>query len=185
MFRNAKLLEPDRSGLFIIDIQEKLLKAMFNKDELIKNCEKLIKGCTILELSVFLTEQNPESLGKTSKVIKKAIGEVEPIEKSTFSCCGIDGFINTVRSHKLDQIILCGIESHVCVWQSAMDFISNDFQVVVAKDCTSSRNETDYQNALQRMLQEGIAVDSTEMILFEMLKSFDTDTFKKILELIK
>jgi len=185
MFRNAKLLEPDRSGLFIIDLQSKLLKAMFNKDELIENCQKLIKGCILLELPVFLTEQNPEGLGKTSKVIKNAIGEAEPIEKSTFSCSGIDGFINKVRSHKLDQIILCGIESHVCVWQSAMDFLSSDFQVVVAKDCTSSRRQTDYQNALQRMAQEGIAVDSTEMILFEMIKSHDTDVFKKILELIK
>ncbi len=185
MFRNSTLLEPDRSGLFIIDIQEKLLKTMFNKDELIKNCEKLIKGCTILKIPVFLTEQNPEGLGKTSKIIKKSIGEIEPIEKSTFSCCGIDGFINKVRSHKLNQIILCGIESHVCIWQSAMDFLSNDFQVVVAKDCISSRKETDYQNALQRMVQEGIAVDSTEMIFFEMVKRYSSDFFKEILELIK
>jgi len=185
MLRNSKLLKKDRTGLIIIDIQKKLLKAMINKNELVENCEKLIKGCKILNLPLFLTEQNPESLGETSEVIKKAVGKVKAIQKKSFSCCGIDGFINKIRTAKLNQLILCGIESHVCIWQSAMDFKSDDFQVVVAKDCVSSRKESDFINALQRMSQEGIAVNSTEMIFFELLKNCDDDAFKKILKLIK
>lgn len=185
MLRNSRLLEKEHTGLIVIDIQTKLLKAMQHKDEMTKNCKKLIQGCKILKVPIFLTEQNPKGLGKTSTPVKKAIGEAEPVEKTSFSCAGIAGFVNQLRSKMLDQLILCGIESHVCIWQSAMDLISSGFQVTVAGDCISSRKQEDLDHAVHQMRQEKIAVCSTEMILFELLETSDNDAFKEILTLIK
>ena len=185
MVRNSRLLEKEHTGLIIIDMQTKLLKAMLHKDEMMENCKKLMAGCKILKVPIFLTEQNPKGLGKTSAALKKVMGEIEPWEKTSYSCAGIEGFVRQLRTQKLDQLILTGIESHVCIWQSALDLLNTGFQVTVAQDCISSRKQEDFDIALKGMQQEGIALKSTEMILFELLKTCNDEGFKKILALIK
>lgn len=185
MIRNSKLLDKNRSGLIVIDMQKKLLKVMNNNDDLIANTVKLISGFKIFKIPILLTEQNPEALGETATPLKKILGKKNVKQKDTFSCCGIDGFIHHIRSMKLDQLVICGIECHICVLQTAMDLLSEDFQVSVVMDCTSSRKESDYRNSLERMSKEGISVTTYESVLFEFLKDSQCDEFKKIADLIK
>lgn len=185
MSRNPLLLQQSRSGLLVIDIQEKLYAAMANKELFLKNAIILIKSFQILERPVFLTEQYPEGLGTTLKQIKKLLSDTEVKEKLHFSCDTLKGLTNTFRTKKIDQIILCGIEAHICVWQTAMDLTCQGFSVTVARDAISSRNETDMITVLKRMTNHGIHVSTTEMILFELMEKAGTDLFKAITKLVK
>ena len=185
MSRNTILLDRNRVGLLVIDIQQKLLKVMAHQDQVVENTVKLIKGFKIFQSPIFVTEQYPEGIGKTATPIKKVLGDVEIQEKLTFSCCGVEGLIHSLRSKKIDQLVLCGIETHICVWQTAMDLIDQGFMVDVVKDAVSSRKDVDYETALARMLHHGIDVVTTEMVLFEILERAGTDEFKEIAKLIK
>lgn len=185
MSRNPILLDRKRAALFVVDIQTKILAVMAQPELVVENTVKLIKGFKILELPIFATEQYPEGIGKTVAPIKRNLKGIEIRQKLTFSCCGIDGLIHSIRSQKIDQIVLCGIESHVCVWQTAMDLLHEGFSVFVVRDALSSRSETDYEAALSRMAYQGIGVTTTEMVLFELLYEAGTDEFTKVSKLIK
>ncbi|OVE78790.1 hypothetical protein BVY01_04400, partial [bacterium I07] len=138
-----------------------------------------------MDLPVFATEQYPEGLGATDLKIHKALGDIEISTKLSYSCCGINSFKAQLRAQKIDQLVICGIESHVCVWQTAMDLSDDGFQVEVAVDATASRKNTDHENALKRMTQAGIMTTTVEMALFELLEVAEGDVFKKVLKLIK
>lgn len=185
MATNLKLLEKNRAGLLVIDMQKKLLKTMQHPDLLVENVLKLIEGFKVFNQPIFLTEQNPEKLGKTDTTIKKALKNIEVQEKWSFSCCGIKGFPHLLRTHQISQTVLCGIESHICVWQTAMDLSYDQFEVVVAGDAVSSRKEIDKTTILNRMLANSIQVSTVETILFELLKQAETDELDKISEIIK
>ena len=185
MSRNLLLLDQTRAGLLVVDIQEKILAVMENPKQVVENAVKLIKGFQILERPIYVTEQYPEGLGSTVDPVKKALGEYEAMEKLTFSCCGIDDFSHTIRSQKIDQLVVCGIEAHVCVWQTAMDLLADRFHVSVVRDATSSRKAEDGKSALAQMESQGVHVTTTEMVLFELLRKAGTDHFKKISKLIK
>lgn len=185
MSRHPMLLEKKRTGLLVIDIQEKILAVMDQPERVVENTVKLIKGFKILQLPIFVTEQYPQGLGETVAPIKEVLGEVEIKEKLSFSCCGIEGFTRSLRSQKIDQVVLCGIENHVCIWQTAMDLVHEDFVVAVVRDGVSSRNTIDCEAALNRMIYQGINVTTTEMVFFELLREAGTDEFKEVAELIK
>jgi nicotinamidase-related amidase len=185
MAKNVTLLDKNRTGLIVIDIQKKLIKKMQDPELLVANACKLIEGFKILERPIFLTEQNPKGLGKTETAVKKALKNVEVIEKMSFSCCGVKGFVNNLCKQKINQIVLCGIEAHVCIWQTALDLLANNFQVVVVKDGVSSRNDLDKETLLNQMRINHIQVSTTETVLFELLKSAESEAFEKISELIK
>ena len=185
MSRHPLLLDRGRSGLLVVDIQEKILAVMADPERVVENTIKLIQGCTILEVPVFVTEQYPDGLGQTVAPVKEAVGEVEMRGKLSFSCCGIEGLSRSLRSQKVEQVVVCGIESHVCVWQTAMDLIHEDFLVYVVRDAVSSRKEVDCETALDRMAFHGIGVTTTEMVLFELLEKAGTEAFKQVAKLIK
>jgi len=185
MSRNPLLLDRKRAGLLVIDVQEKLLAVMAEPERVVENTIKLIKGFQILERPIFVTEQYPEGVGKTVAPIKKALKDVHIHEKITFSCIGMEGLVHTVWSQKIDQVVLCGIESHVCVWQTAVDLLYQGFTVAVVRDAVSSRKEIDCETALHRMASQGIALVTVEMVLFELLERAGTDAFKKVMKLIK
>ena len=185
MSRSQVLLNRKNTGLIVIDVQEKLVPAIHNNKEVIGNCVKLIEGFKALDLPVFVTEQYPEGIGKTVKSIHNALGDIAVKEKMIFSCMGIEGFALELRKARLDYIVLCGIETHVCLWQSSMDLLNDGFNVTVASDCVSSRKESDRITALTRMAQNGVQVASCEMILFELLEKSGDEEFKKILSIIK
>ena len=171
--------------LVIIDIQEKLFRVIHEKENLSANTVKLVKGIRSLAIPVILTEQYPDGLGPTLSEISSLIPEIEPVTKFDFSCCKEESFLSKLDELKRNQIILCGIETHICVYQTAIDLTDMGYEVKIAVDCVSSRTPVNRGNALSRMELEGIMPTSTEMILFELLGTAKNDKFKEISTIIK
>jgi hypothetical protein len=146
---------------------------------------KLIKGFKVMGLPVYYTEQYPKGLGPTAKIILEELGEIKPFDKMSFSCSGASDLFNEFKKKNLSQIVVCGIEAHVCVQQTVLDLIENGFQVNIAADAVSSRKEMDYRTALERMRDYGAEITTTESILFELLNVCGTAQFKEISKLVK
>lgn len=171
--------------MLVIDIQEKILPVIYEKERVIENTLKLIKGFKVLNSPIYFTEQYPKGLGATESRIKMELGESNAIPKMSFSCSGAGNLFRELKEKNIRQLVLCGIESHVCVIQTALDLLSNDFQVHIAADAISSRRKFDYEIALRRMESCGIDVTLTESVLFEMLNVCGTEEFKLISKLVK
>jgi nicotinamidase-related amidase len=185
MKRFSKLLLTDKTGLLIIDIQQRILPVILNHQQVVDNTLKLIKGFKILGLPVFYTEQYPKGLGNTTSEIKEELKDIKPFEKMTFSCGGAENLFDEFKKKNLTQIVVVGIESHVCVQQTVLDLLENEFQVNIAADAVSSRKEIDYIIALQRMRTYGAEITTTESVLFELLNVCGTDVFRQISKLVK
>jgi len=183
--RFNKLLKPETTALLVIDIQERIIPVINNHQSVIDNTVKLIKGFNILGLPIFFTEQYPKGLGPTIKTISDELKEIKPFEKMTFSCSGAVNLIQELKSKNLIQIVVCGIEAHVCVLQTVLDLIENGFQINLAADAVSSRKEIDYKIALERMQQRGAEITTAESILFELLNVCGTPQFKEISRIVK
>lgn len=182
--RNNKILEREKTALLIIDIQERILPVINEIENVILNTLKLINGFKIMNVPIYFTEQYPKGLGTTERRIKEAL-DGEAIQKMSFSCSGAGNLFNELEDKKISQVVVCGIESHVCVQQTVLDLIANGFQVNVAADAVSSRRKFDYEIALQRMRANGAEITTTESILFELLKVCGTDEFKAVSKLVK
>lgn len=185
MKRNAVILQREKTALLIIDVQEKILPVMLNRENLVSNIEKLVNGFKVLNIPIFFTEQYPKGLGPTTPELVKLLEGSEAISKMSFSCFGVGELFTTLKEKKLPQVVVCGIESHVCVQQTVLDLLVNDFQVNLAADAVSSRKTIDYEIALQRMNEHGAEITTTESILFELLNVCGTDEFRTISKLVK
>jgi nicotinamidase-related amidase len=174
-----------RSGLVVVDIQERLLPAIFEKERVAQNAARLIQGATILQVPIFATEQYRKGLGPTVPEVAAAIPGFAPMEKLTFSACGAAGFIPALEGEKVCDAILCGIEAHVCVMQTCLELLEKSFRVFVVADAISSRTPENYRLGLDRMRAAGAVIASTEMVLFELLEQAGTAEFKQILTLVK
>jgi len=179
------LFDIENSVLVIVDVQEKLTNVMYEKEALRQEFVKLIKGTKVLEVPIVLTEQNPEGLGATIAEVKALLPDLEPIYKMSFSCLGEEEFPKRLKDLGRKQVILTGIETHVCVYQTAMDLVDACYDVQVVADCVSSRTLANKQIALDKMRKAGIDVTSTEIILFELLKAADSPIFREISSIIK
>jgi nicotinamidase-related amidase len=178
-------LERTHAALTAVDLQERLLPAIFERERVIQNSARLIRGAAILRVPVLATEQYPKGLGKTVPEIRDALAGVVPIEKTAFSACGATGFVEALKSKQISSVLLYGVEAHVCVCQTCLDLLEAGFHVFVAADAVSSRTKENYQIGLQRMRDAGAVIVSTEMALFELLGSAGAEEFKKVLELVK
>mgnify|MGYP000342016265 CR=1 FL=1 len=185
MKKNSKILNRSKSALLVIDIQERILPVIFEHERVINNSIKLIKGFKTLDLPVYYTEQYPKGLGPTAALVKEALEDAKAIEKMSFSCSGAPGLFDELKNKNIEQVVLCGVESHVCVMQTALDLLANDFHVHVAADAVSSRREFDFKIALNRMQSNGAEITLTESVLFELLEVCGTDSFKAISRLVK
>jgi nicotinamidase-related amidase len=170
--------------LLIIDIQSRIIDAMRNKELLIENALKLIKGMKVLNVPIYHTEQYPKGLGETITEIKGELNS-EAVHKMTFSCSGAGELFRELINKNISQVIVCGVESHVCVQQTVLDLISNGFQVNVAADAVTSRKKIDYELALNRMQFNGAEITSTESILLEVLDICGTPGFKEVIKIVK
>jgi len=179
------MLTIENSLLVVIDIQESLARVMHEKDALFENLQKLIRGAGILNIPMIVTEQVPEKLGATIPEISPLLDTVTPISKSSFSCCGEDRFMRELEGMKRGQLLITGIESHVCVYQTTADLIRMGYEVHVVTDCISSRTEENRALGIERMRDEGARSTSTEMALFELLKIAGGDRFREISRLVK
>jgi len=183
--RHQRIIQKENCALLVIDIQEKILPVINDSERIISNTLKLINGFKIMNVPVFLTEQYPQGLGRTDSRILSALPDINPIEKKTFSCYGAKEFVDKLKENNITRVALCGIESHVCVIQTALDLIANDFQVFIAADAVSSRKLFDFEMSLRRMGANGAEISLTESILFEMMNQCGTDEFRAVSKLVK
>ena len=183
--RFDKLLTTDKTALLIIDIQERIIHVINEYELVIENTIKLIKGFKALGVPIYHTEQYSKGLGPTVQSIQTELNENEAIQKLSFSCSGAGELFDDLKKKQISQVVVCGVESHVCVQQTVLDLLANDFQVNVAADAVSSRRVIDYDIALSRMRQHGAEVTTTESILFELLNVCGTEVFKKVSKIVK
>jgi nicotinamidase-related amidase len=171
-------------GLLVIDMQEKFKPVIPGIEDITDNISKLIKGFSVYGLPIMFTEQYPKGLGSTFPKIKEMLEE-KPIEKMEFSCFKNKEFKEKIRSMGIDQLLICGIEAHVCVLQTALDAIAEGFEVFLVEDAVSSRKEMDKKTAVERAAQSGVYRVSTEMIIFQLMERAGSEEFKEIQEIIK
>ena len=173
------------SILVVIDMQEKLLPHMKQSELLLKNTKILVEGANILGVPVVFTQQYTKGLGETVPEIQSIPQKFEFIEKTSFSCYKNADFESTLSKLGCKNVIIAGIEAHVCVLQTVLDLIENGYHPVVVRDCVSSRKDFDLQTAFDRMAREGVLFTSYEAILFEMLGNAKDPSFKAISTLVK
>jgi nicotinamidase-related amidase len=169
----------------IIDIQERLFPAMLEKEKLLKNCLTLIQGLAELNVPQVITQQYTKGLGETLEELKTAIPNFESIEKRDFSCCDEPVVAEKLKELNAKNIIISGIESHVCVLQTAVDLKDAGFNPIVVMDCVSSRTKENIELAKERFRFEGIMMVSYESILFELTRSSTDPAFRAISKLVK
>ena len=179
------MLEIKNCCLAVVDVQGKLAQLMHGKDALFKNIQVLVQAANILDIPILWCQQVPDALGPTVPEIAQLLTDIEPINKSVFSCCGADQFIGKLNESSRNQVLLCGIEAHICVYQTAADLLVKGFEVSVVADAVSSRTVDNKQIALNRLAAEGASITSVEMALFELLRTAEHPKFRQIAKLIK
>lgn len=179
------MLQINNTILTIIDIQGNLAHAMHGKESLFKNVKQLIKGFTLLEIPMLLTEQNPERLGPTLPEITENLSGVTPIPKMCFSCCNEKSYMDALVESGRKQVLIAGIESHICVYQTAIDLMEKGYEVQIVTDAVASRVFENKKLALKILMVMGIRMTGVEMSLFELMKTAEHEKFKKIVSLIK
>jgi nicotinamidase-related amidase len=173
------------AGLVVVDLQERLLPSIFEPQRVTQNAVRLARGAAVLGIPIVVTEQYRKGLGPTVPEVAAAIAGFAPIEKLAFSACGAQGFVRALRDQQLSSVLLCGIETHVCVAQSCLDLLDLGLRVFVAADAVSSRTAENLRLGLDRMRDAGAVIVSTEMALFEWLGQAGTEEFRRILPLVK
>ena len=178
-------LEIKKCCLVVVDVQGRLAELMHDKNTLFKNIEILIRSAKILDIPIIWCQQTPTALGATIPRIAGLFEGVEPIDKSTFSCFAHQPFTDKLKSLDRSQVLLCGIEAHICIYQTAADLLREGYSVDVIADAVSSRIKKNKKVGLKRIEKIGANVSSTEMALFELLKSAEHPQFKQIVKLVK
>ena len=179
-----RILKKDAVGL-IIDIQERLFPVMREKEKLLTNCKILLTGLETLKIPVLATQQYTKGLGDTLPEIQSVLSNFLFVEKKDFSCCDEPVFVEKLKQTRAKNVIICGIESHVCVLQTAVDLKDAGLNPVVVMDCVSSRTKENIEMAKERFRYEGIMMTSCESILFELTRTAGSAEFKAISALVK
>jgi nicotinamidase-related amidase len=171
--------------LIIIDIQGKLWNVMYEKEALLENARRLVKGMQVLGIPIILTEQNPAGLGPTLPELMQLMPQVQPIPKFAFGCCQDTGFQQALNNIKRKQALICGIESHICVYQTTLELLRYGYEVQVVADVVSSRSVRNRDICLSRIQSEGGKLTTTEMALYELLQTAENPQFKEMLKVVK
>ncbi|EGU0166144.1 isochorismatase family protein [Vibrio parahaemolyticus] len=180
------MLSKGNTGLIVVDVQGKLATLMHESDALIENITKLVKGAKALDLPILWLEQNPERLGPTAEPIREVLESTHlPITKYTFDGCKEATFNVAVENVKVDTWLVCGIESHICVYQTAVSLRQSGYRVELVTDCVSSRTAANKALALAKLTANGVVLTGLEMCLYEMVEDCRAPEFKEILALIK
>ncbi|TOK56077.1 hydrolase [Vibrio parahaemolyticus] len=181
-----EMLSKGNTGLIVVDVQGKLATLMHESNALIENITKLVKGAKALDLPILWLEQNPERLGPTAEPIREVLESTHlPITKYTFDGCKEATFNVAVENAKVDTWLVCGIESHICVHQTAVSLRQSGYRVELVTDCVSSRTAANKALALAKLTANGVVLTGLEMCLYEMVEDCRAPEFKEILALIK
>ena len=179
------MLATDNSVFLLIDTQGKLAHSMYAKDTLFNNLKKLIKGMRALEIPILWAEQNPKGLGPTVQEIAELLPDLQPIPKYSFSCYQNQEFRQTLEALGRPSVLVAGIETHVCVYQTVRDLRKANYDVQLVTDAVSSRTNENKQIGLEKCREAGASMTSVETALFELLEVAEGDRFKQILDVIK
>lgn len=189
------MLQKDKALLVVVDVQGRLLPSIHEAEDMVNQIVRLIRGFRIVGAPILVTEQYRKGLGETDPRIQAALTEMdpvtgvihrfEPIEKMSFSCMMDPGFLDAWKKSRRSQVVLCGIESHVCVHQTAIHLIEKGAHVEIAADAVSSRSPRNKEIALRRLEAEGAKITSVESAVFEMLEYCGTDPFKAWVKVIR
>lgn len=169
----------------VVDVQGKLARIVQDSDAVIRNISLLIQGARILELPIIWLEQNPDRLGPTVEELQPVLQPGCPIPKMTFDGCGAPDCVRAIRESGRTQWLICGIETHICVYQTAMSLLGMGHKVELVTDCVSSRSQANTDLAVAKMAGNGVGMTSLEMCLYELLGDCRAQEFKDILRLIK
>jgi nicotinamidase-related amidase len=183
--RTFMRLSEDQALVVVIDIQGNLAQAMYEKEALFANAARIIAGAKVFGMPIVVTEQMPEKLGPTIPELTPLLTGTAPIRKESFSCCAVESFTAALKTAGRRQILIAGIETHICVYQTVMDLLRDHYEVHIIADAVSSRTARNRMLALQRLNREGAVITSTETILFELLKTAADPRFKDIFRLVK
>ena len=178
-------IKPENALVMIIDEQVKLLPTIYENEKILKNTEILIKGLRLLDVPFLITQQYTKGIGPSDPAIYESAGTEAYYEKRTFSCWDTQEIRDAIVSSGRRQIVLCGIESHICVMQTAIDLIANGYTVYLVEDCASSRRKNDKETALRRMTAEGVLLTTYESLLFELMVTSTHPNFREVSKLIK
>lgn len=179
------VIQAESSTLVVVDIQERLLPHIAEKEQVVAGSRRLIQAAKELEIPRLLTEQYPRGLGKTVPEIKEHTDDLEVLEKTAFSCMQAENFIQALHATGSNTLVLCGVESHVCVLQTALDALAAGKRVVVVADAVRSRSLENHHLALERVRRSGGQIVSSEMVLMEWLRDAKHPAFKAVQKLIK
>jgi len=178
------MLTREDAVLLVVDVQGKLARLMHEADALFDQIARLVRGATVLEVPVLATEQNPDGLGPTVEEVRPHLPSA-PMPKMAFSCCGEPAVVEGLEATGRRQVLLCGIETHICVYQTARDLLARGWEVHVVADAVSSRAAGNREVGLEKMRAAGAEITSVETALFEMLKAADGPAFREILDIVK
>ena len=180
-------LEADQCALVVIDIQQKLLPPIFQKEQLVHNAQLLIRAAGILKIPALVSTQYAKGLGATVPEISSLLTGTDPVDKTLFSCFGSDAFCALLKRlpAQRNTLLLCGMESHICVTQTALGALREGYLVHVASDAVSSRTEWNWKIGLDRMRAAGAVISSTEMMIYELMRSSSSAAFKELLPHLK
>ena len=179
------VLNPENSLLLVIDVQEKLVNAL-DKNIIVKRVSNLVKSARLLEIPVVVTEQYPKGLGATVQEVSSEFPECTPVfEKTSFNALDEEGVLEKIKSYNKKQIVICGIETHICVHQTAAALLREGFEVYVVKDACASRSKYEFKQGIELMAANNAKISCVEIVLFEWLKTAKNPHFKEIQALIK
>jgi len=179
------MLNAEQTVCAIIDVQGKLAQLMADKEDLFANLKRLIQGAKVLDIPTVLTEQNPDGLGPTIAELAPLLSEVTPLPKFSFSCWGEPAFQEALAGLNRRQVLIGGIETHICIYQTTLDLIREGYEVHIVTDAVSSRARSNRELALEKMKDAGARLTSVEMALFELLKTAEGPRFKEILKIVR
>lgn len=185
--QNRALLSPTDTALVVIDIQERLVPAMKKGSLVVWNTRRLIDGAKLFDVPVFVTEQYPQGLGQTMPELAAVLPENTPVfEKKAYSACLVPEFVDALRSREsLGKVLLTGIESHVCVLQTALDLLALGYETHLVADAISSRFASDYDMALRRLESSGVMLTTTESALFQWCRTAEAPQFKDVSRIVR
>jgi nicotinamidase-related amidase len=179
------MLTLENMALLVIDFQGNLAHSMYEKHQLFENAQKVINGACVFGIPIIATEQIPEKLGPTIPEIDRFLPDIDYISKASFNCCDNEHFIQELESLNRKQLLISGIETHICVYQTTMGLLNMGYEVHIIADAVSSRTVRNRTIGLEKMKDGGAHLTSTEIALFELLRTAEHDKFRDIIKIVK
>lgn len=179
------LLTRDNTAFVVIDFQERLVPAMNNKEKLEEKVVKLVKGMKVFDVPTVVTQQYTKGIGETIPSIAEALGDFKHVEKTTFSCMANDEFAAKMKEFDRKNVVVCGIEAHICVQQTVLELMEAGYNVYLVTDCVASRSEEDKLWSITRMGEAGAVITTYEAVLYEILRDSKADGFKAVSAIVK